>query len=146
MGNYKELGGREAIAQLQVIVKHQSICMMVTATEERPPHSRPMAVADERGVFWFLTLSTSEKFEELTRDPRISLYFAYSSRNVRAPWVVERRNTRPCASQSSRWWRPSVAVRQRPSAQATDPPVSHRCSRVLPGLSSKHDTSTVPRE
>ena len=78
MGNYKELGGREAIAQLQEIVKKQSICMMVTATEEQPPHSRPMAVAevDDRGVFWFLTLRTSEKFEELTRDPRISLYFA----------------------------------------------------------------------
>lgn len=78
MGNYKELGGREAIAQLQEIVKKQSICMMVTATEEQPPHSRPMAVAevDDRGVFWFLTVRTSEKFEELTRDPRISLYFA----------------------------------------------------------------------
>ena len=78
MGNYKELGGREAIAQLQEIVKKQSICMMVTATEEQPPHSRPMAVAevDDHGVFWFLTLRTSEKFEELTRDPRISLYFA----------------------------------------------------------------------
>ena len=75
MGNYKELGGREAIAQLQEIVKKQSICMMVTATEEQPPHSRPMAVAevDDRGVFWFLTLRTSEKFDDIAIIPTFVL-------------------------------------------------------------------------
>jgi general stress protein 26 len=78
MGNYKELSGGNAIKQLKEIVDHQRICMMVTATEEQPPHSRPMAVAevDDAGAFWFLTLRTSEKFQELTHDPRISLYFA----------------------------------------------------------------------
>ncbi len=59
------------------IVKKQSICMMVTATEEQTAaqrHARGQRI--DRGVFWFLTLRTSEKFEELTLDPRISLYFA----------------------------------------------------------------------
>ena len=78
MGNYEALSGGNAIKQLQEIVKHQSICMMVTAAEAQPPHSRPMAVAevDATGTFWFLTLRTSEKFEEITHDPRTSLYFA----------------------------------------------------------------------
>lgn len=55
--------------------------MMVTDANNYHGHSRPMAVSevDEEGAFWFLTLRTSEKFDELIRDPRMSLYFANPS-------------------------------------------------------------------
>lgn len=43
-----------------------------------PGHSRPMAVSevDEDGAFWFLSSRTSEVFVDITRDPRVNLYFA----------------------------------------------------------------------
>jgi general stress protein 26 len=81
MGNYKQLSGREAIDELKEIVDHQRICMMVTDASSYPGHSRPMAVSevDEAGAFWFLTLRTTDKLDELTRDPRMSLYFSNPS-------------------------------------------------------------------
>ncbi|MEO8588660.1 MAG: pyridoxamine 5'-phosphate oxidase family protein [Flavobacteriales bacterium] len=81
MGNTEQLNGRTAIEKAQEIVEHQGLCMMVTDVGNYPGHSRPMAVGevDDNGVFWFLTLRTTEKFDELTKDPRMSLHFANPS-------------------------------------------------------------------
>lgn len=78
MSNHEGLSGTKAIKELQEIIKHQSVCMMVTDVGEHPGHCRPMAVVevDDNGDFWFLSLRTSGKFDELTKDPRTSLYFA----------------------------------------------------------------------
>ncbi len=81
MGNYEQLTGQDAVKELKEIVDHQRICMMVTDTSNYPGHSRPMAVSevDDQGVFWFLSLRTTSKIDELIRDPRMSLYFANPS-------------------------------------------------------------------
>ncbi len=78
MQDQAQLHNRKAIDKLKEIVKHNSLCMMVTDVANYPGHSRPMAVAevDDEGNFWFLTLRTTAKFAELTIDPRMSLYFA----------------------------------------------------------------------
>jgi general stress protein 26 len=81
MGNYERLSGTDAIEQLKEIVDHQRICMMVTDPTNYPPNSRPMAVAevDDSGAFWFLALRTSEKFDDLEQDPRVTLHIANPS-------------------------------------------------------------------
>jgi len=81
MGNFEHLSGTKAIEQLKEIVDHQRTCMMVTDTTTFPSHGRPMAVSevDDNGVFWFLTLRTSEKFDDIVKDPRMSLYFSNPS-------------------------------------------------------------------
>lgn len=78
MQDQGQLQDRKAIDKLKEIVKHNSLCMMVTDVGQYPGHTRPMAVAevDDSGAFWFLTLRNTAKFAELTLDPRMSLYFA----------------------------------------------------------------------
>lgn len=81
MGNEQQLSGRKAVDQFKEIVKHQSICMMVTQVDHHPNNSRPMSVGevDDEGNFWMLTLVTSDKISDLRRDPRCYLYFANPS-------------------------------------------------------------------
>ena len=78
MGAEKQLSGREAVEQFKEIVDHQGLCMMVTRVDKHPNHSRPMSVGqvDDQGNFWMLTLSTSDKVEDVKHDPRCYLYFA----------------------------------------------------------------------
>lgn len=81
MGHYKELSSTEALKQLKEIVGHQRVCMMVTDPSHYPSSTRPMAVSevDDNGVFWFLSLRTSEKFSDLEKDPRLTLHISNSS-------------------------------------------------------------------
>jgi len=81
MGNHKQLKDGEAIEQLKEMVDHQRICMMITDPANYPARSRPMAVSevDDNGAFWFLALQTSEKFDDIERDPRITLHLANPS-------------------------------------------------------------------
>jgi len=76
MSHHESLHGTAAIEQLKEIVKHQRICMMVTGPDCYPMQSRPMAISevDEHGDLWFLALQTSEKFDDIARDPRITLH------------------------------------------------------------------------
>lgn len=81
MGNYKRLSNTDAIKQLKEIVDHQRICMMTTDPGNYPARSRPMAVSevDDQGALWFLALQTSEKFDDIEKDPRITLHIANPS-------------------------------------------------------------------
>lgn len=81
MGNYKQRSSADAIKQLKEIVDHQRICMMITDPGNYPARSRPMAVSevDDQGAFWFLALQTSEKFDDIEKDPRITLHIANPS-------------------------------------------------------------------
>jgi general stress protein 26 len=81
MGNYAQLNGTDAINQLKEIVDHQRICMLVTDPTSFPPNTRPMAVGevDDSGAFWFLALRTSEKFDDIAKDPRVTLHIANPS-------------------------------------------------------------------
>jgi len=81
MGKYERLNGSDAIEQVKEIVDHQRVCMMVTDPASYPASSRPMAVAevDEHGAFWFLTLRTTDKFDDVEKDPRITLHFSNPS-------------------------------------------------------------------
>ncbi len=81
MGSEKELIGKEAVEKFKEIIKHQSVCMMVTKVKDQPDPSRPMSVGevDEDGIFWMLTLVTSDKVKDLERDPRCYLYFSNPS-------------------------------------------------------------------
>lgn len=78
MGNTEHLFDRKAIMKFQELIDHNSLCMMVSDPANYPGNSRPMSVVevDDNGAFWFLTLRTSEKFDDLAKDPRVSLYFA----------------------------------------------------------------------
>lgn len=81
MGQYHELGSADAVKQLKEIVGHQRVCMMMTNPSHYPSSTRPMDVSevDDNGVFWFLSLRTSEKFSDLEKDPRITLHISNSS-------------------------------------------------------------------
>ncbi len=81
MGSYEQLNDAAAIEQLKEVVGHQRICMMVTGANAQPGNSRPMAAAevDDNGAFWFLGLQTSQKFRDLSKDPRMTLHFANPS-------------------------------------------------------------------
>ncbi|MEO8734164.1 MAG: pyridoxamine 5'-phosphate oxidase family protein, partial [Flavobacteriales bacterium] len=81
MGSEKQLSGKEAIEQFKEMVKHQSMCMLVTQVGEHPNHSRPMSVGevDDAGNFWMLTLRTTDKVKDLHKDPRCYLYFSNPS-------------------------------------------------------------------
>ena len=81
MGSEKQLVGQEAVEKFKEIIKHQSICMMVTKVKDQPDTSRPMSVGevDEEGNFWMLTLVISDKVNDLQRDPHCYLYFANPS-------------------------------------------------------------------
>ncbi|MEO8068309.1 MAG: pyridoxamine 5'-phosphate oxidase family protein [Flavobacteriales bacterium] len=78
MSNHARIRDREATEKLKEIVKHQGICMMITNVDEHPTNSRPMGVGevDDEGNFLFLTLRTSRKYADVTKDPRVYLYFA----------------------------------------------------------------------
>ncbi len=81
MGNYEHLNGTKAIERMKEIVDHQRICMLVTDPTHYPPNGRPMAVSevDEQGAFWFLALRTSEKFDDIAKDPRVTLHISNPS-------------------------------------------------------------------
>lgn len=78
MSEQKHLNGAQAVLQLQAIVDHQHVCMMITQPEQDPPHSRPMAVAqvDDDGSFWFITLVHSDKCVDVSANARVHLHFA----------------------------------------------------------------------
>jgi len=81
MGHYEQLNSTGAIKKLQEIVEHQRVCMMVTAPSSYPAPGRPMAVSevDDHRAFWFMALRTSEKFDDIAKDPRTTLYIANPS-------------------------------------------------------------------
>lgn len=77
MGDHKQLNDREAVDKLKEIVKHQGVCMMITNLKGDPVNTRPMGVSevDEDGNLWFMTLSTSRKYKDLEKEPRVDLHF-----------------------------------------------------------------------
>jgi len=78
MSDQKQLNGPEAVKQLQELVDHQAVCMMITRPKLSSPHTRPMAVAqvDDDGAFWFITLLHSDKCVDLKDDAHVHLHFA----------------------------------------------------------------------
>lgn len=75
----------DALNTLMDGIKQVRVAMMTT-TEAGVLHTRPMYShnVDSRDGFWFFTSLSSEKVEELERDPKVSLAYADPSRNFYA--------------------------------------------------------------
>lgn len=75
------LAGREAIAKMQELVKHNAVCMFTSRVGEVPLHTRPMTTqeVDDEGNFWFFSPKDSPKNQEITNDARVQLLFANTS-------------------------------------------------------------------
>lgn len=79
--NHADLSGAEAIEKLRDLAERAKSCFFCTETwDAQSSGSRPMAVQriDEAGHLWFLSASDSHKNEELSRNPRVRLYFQAS--------------------------------------------------------------------
>jgi len=73
----KNLNNKEAIDKLKELVKHESTCLLTTSLTKVPLNTRPMAVQKvcDQGNFWFLSGSDAEKNMEISKDPRVQLFF-----------------------------------------------------------------------
>lgn len=74
----RDLSHREAIEKIQLLVKHNKICMFTTHLTEVPLQTRPMSVqdVDNEGNIWFLSGADSNKNWEVGEDSRVQLLFA----------------------------------------------------------------------
>lgn len=80
--NHEDLIGTEAITKIRALAKQAKSCFFCTAiTTGQAVATRPMAVqqVDDRGNFWFLSASDSNKNRELQRDSSVQLLFQGSA-------------------------------------------------------------------
>jgi len=76
-----DLSHREAVQKIQLLVKHNKICMFTTHLTDVPLQTRPMTVqdVDDDGNVWFISRSDSNKNWEIGEDPRVQLLFVNNS-------------------------------------------------------------------
>jgi general stress protein 26 len=76
-----DLSHREAIEKIQLLTKHNKICMFTTHLTEVPFQTRPMSVqeVDDDGNLWFLSGADSRKNWDISEDARVQLVFANQS-------------------------------------------------------------------
>jgi general stress protein 26 len=80
--NHEDLSAQDAVAKIKQLVDKAETCFFCTAaTANDSVGARPMAVqeVDDAGNLWFLSAEDSHKNEELTRNPRVRLYFQGSA-------------------------------------------------------------------
>jgi general stress protein 26 len=78
MGDNKDLLHTEGIKKMKELAESARICHFVTALEEKPLNSRPMATqeVDDEGNFWFLSKESSHKNSEIDDDPEVQLFYS----------------------------------------------------------------------
>lgn len=78
----EDLTGARAIELLRDMAEDAGICMLVTRHEEFPLDARPMGIqgVDERGTFWFLSSSGSDKNRDIAQDARVTLLIQNNSK------------------------------------------------------------------
>ncbi|MEJ1240864.1 pyridoxamine 5'-phosphate oxidase family protein [Chryseolinea sp. T2] len=77
----KNLVNEDAIDKFKELVKHESTCLLTTNLTQLPLNTRPMAVQKvcDQGNFWFLSGSDTDKNIEISKDPRVQLFFLNTS-------------------------------------------------------------------
>lgn len=76
--NYADLSGAEAVEQIKTIVDKAQSCFFCSAVKVAgSTGARPMNVrkVDDHGNLWFLSSIESHKNQEITLDPKVTLYF-----------------------------------------------------------------------
>lgn len=75
------LTGRDAVAKMQELVKHNAVCMFTSNVGEVPLQTRPMTTqeVDDEGNFWFLSSKDSHKNHQVSEDARVQLIYANTS-------------------------------------------------------------------
>jgi general stress protein 26 len=78
MGDNKDLMHAEGIEKMKELAESAKICHFVTALDEKPLNSRPMATqeVDDQGNFWFLSKESSYKNSEIDEDPEVQLFYS----------------------------------------------------------------------
>lgn len=79
--NQQDLVSTEAIKKIQELAGQAQACFFCTSSHGATFATRPMAVfaPDERGHFWFLSASDSNKNAQLQQDPNVHLLLQGSS-------------------------------------------------------------------
>jgi general stress protein 26 len=81
MGDVKDLSHQEGIAKMKELAESAKICHFVTALENTPLSSRPMATqeVDDEGNFWFLSKESSHKNSDIEEHPEVQLFYSNHS-------------------------------------------------------------------
>lgn len=76
----KNLTHADAIKKLKELAEDARFCMMTTKLDHRPVSARPMSLqqVDDKGCLWFISNRTSDKNNELEKNPETQLYFMNS--------------------------------------------------------------------
>src|SRR5215212_4430686 len=76
--NYESLSGEKGIKKIKELVDKASSCFFCTSPNSTlPVTARPMAVqdTDDQGNLWFLSAADSHKNKEISKDPKVQLFF-----------------------------------------------------------------------
>jgi general stress protein 26 len=78
MGEIKNLSREEGIRKMRDLAMDAKVCHFVTALDQKPLSTRPMATqeVDEQGNFWFLSQKSSHKNHDITEDPEVQLLYS----------------------------------------------------------------------
>ena len=79
MGDTKNLSNTEAIEKIQDIARDADICLFATDLTSLPISARPMSTqkVDDEGNIWFLSSKSSTQNEEISKDPRVQLFYSH---------------------------------------------------------------------
>lgn len=80
--NHEDLLGAAAIEKIKELIKKSESCFFTTAVPTAGSFgTRPMGVqqVDDAGNLWFLSANDSHKNQEISADPKVTLYFRGSA-------------------------------------------------------------------
>jgi general stress protein 26 len=78
MTQVKNLVDAKAVEKIKELAKEADMCLFVTALTQLPLSARPMSTQDidDEGNLWFFSTKSSEKNDEIKKDPRVQLFYS----------------------------------------------------------------------